>query len=35
MEKDPGKSNLFDVIMAIIAIIALIGFVLALWKFMT
>ena len=35
MEKDPGKSNLFDVIMAIIAIIALIGFVLALWKLMT
>jgi flagellar biogenesis protein FliO len=35
MEKDPSKSNLFDVIMAIIAIIALIGFVLALWKLMT
>jgi hypothetical protein len=32
MEKDPQKSNLFDVIMAIIA---LIGFVLALWKLMT
>jgi len=35
MEEDPGKSNLFDVIMAIIAIIALVGFVLALWKLMT
>ena len=35
MEEDPDKSNLFDVIMAIIAIIALVGFVLALWKLMT
>ena len=35
MEKEPGKSNLFDVIMTIIAIMALVGFVLALWKFMT
>jgi len=35
MEEDPRKSNLFDVIMAIIAIIALIGFVFALWKLMT
>jgi hypothetical protein len=35
MEKDPQKSNLFDVIMAIIALVALIGFVLALWKLMT
>ena len=35
MEKDPGKSNLFDVIMAIIAIIALICFVWALSRLMT
>jgi F0F1-type ATP synthase membrane subunit c/vacuolar-type H+-ATPase subunit K len=35
MEKDPNKSNLFDIIMAIIATIALIGFVLALWRLMT
>jgi hypothetical protein len=35
MEKDPKKSNLFDVIMAIVAIMALVGFVLALWKLMT
>jgi len=35
MEEDPRKSNLFDVIMAIIAIIALFGFVFALWKLMT
>ena len=35
MENDPRKSNLFDMVMAIIAIIALIGFVLALWRLMT
>ena len=35
MVKDPRKSNLFDVVMAIVAIIAIIGFVLALWKLMT
>ena len=35
MEKDPRKSKLFDVVMAIVAIIALVGFVLALWKLMT
>jgi len=35
MEKDPNKSNLFDIIMAIVATIALIGFVLALWRLMT
>ena len=35
MEIDPRKSNLFDVIMAIIATIALIGFALALWRLMT
>ena len=35
MENDPRKSKLFDMIMAIIAIIALIGFVLALGRLMT
>jgi flagellar biogenesis protein FliO len=35
MANDPRKSNLFDMVMAIIAIIALIGFVLALWRLMT
>jgi flagellar biogenesis protein FliO len=34
MEQNPKKPNLFDVVMAIIAILALIGFVLALRKLM-
>jgi|TARA_B100000959_G_scaffold169762_1_gene177787 hypothetical protein len=35
MDPDPPKSKLFDIVMTIIAVIALIGFVLALWRLMS